>query len=135
MNNISYLPLILCGIFYSILCIFSIVTGIMYGSGRRALNPLELSDKFLEKIESKDELKSFTIKMGWITFLVGLVQGLTAFVIFKGTCYALALGFTIFSIASVTIKLKGKINIFPIIKLIFYLLILVTLIISFNYFK
>ena len=29
------MPLILCGIFYSILCVFSIVTGLIYASGRK----------------------------------------------------------------------------------------------------
>ena len=135
MIEIYNLPLILCGIFYSILCVFSIVTGIMYGFGKRSLNPLELSDKFLEKFESKDEIKVFTIKMGWVTFFVGIVQGLTALAIFKRTFYWLAIGFTVFSIVSVLVKLKGKINIFPIIKLFFYLIILIVLIISFSSFK
>ena len=38
-----------CAVFYSVLCIFSIVTGLMYASGKRALNPIELSDSFLQK--------------------------------------------------------------------------------------
>ena len=76
--------LILCGIFYSILCIFSIVTGFIYASGRRKLNPIELSDKFMDKLSDEDKLKKFTIKMGWVTFIVGIIQGLTALAIFKG---------------------------------------------------
>ena len=114
--------LILCGIFYSILCIFSLVTGLIYASGRKKLNPLELSDKFMRKFRDEDKLKKFTIRMGWVTFIVGIVQGLTALAIFKGYNIYLnlfAISFTIFSIASVIFKLKGKVNAFPIIKLIF----------------
>ena len=126
-NNIL---LILCGVFYSILCIFSIVTGLIYASGKNKLNPLELSDKFMEKLSNVEKLKSFTIKMGWVTFIVGIVQGFTAFCIFKGNNVFLnifAIAFTIFSICSVAFKLKGKINFFPITKLVFYILILVIL--------
>lgn len=36
--------LILSAVFYAVLCVFSIVTGIIYMSGKRKLNPLELSD-------------------------------------------------------------------------------------------
>lgn len=132
-SDFHNLPLILCGVFYSVLCIFSIVTGLMYVSGKKELNPLELSDKFMEKLSNKEKLKEFTIKMGWVTFVVGIVQGITAFSIFKGhsiILYSIAVGFTIFSICSVLFKLKGKINMFPIIKLFFYLIILVILLLS-----
>ena len=59
---------ILCGIFYSILCVFSIVTGIIYMSGKRKLNPLELSDSFVKKLDTDDKLNKFTVKMGFVTF-------------------------------------------------------------------
>ena len=127
------MPLILCGIFYSILCIFSIVTGLIYASGRRKLNPIELSDKFLDKLSDEDKLKKFTIKMGWVTFIVGIIQGLTALAIFKGYNVYLnlfAICFTIFSIISVIVKLKGKVNAFPIIKLFFYVSILIILLLN-----
>ena len=127
------LLIILCGIFYSILCVFSIVTGIIYMSGKKKLNPLELSDKFVKKLNDSDKLKKFTIKMGLVTFIVGLIQGLTAIAIFKGHSiflYWIALTFTIFSICSVLFKLKGKINAFPIIKLLFYIAILVILLLN-----
>ena len=78
--------LILCGIFYSVLCIFSIVTGLMYASGKKELNPLELSDEFMSLYTDQDKLKRFTIKMGWVTFLVGIVQGITAFAILHRLC-------------------------------------------------
>ena len=121
---------LLCGIFYGVLCIFSIVTGLMYASGKRKLNPLELSDSFMKRYEDPDKLKAFTVKMGWVTFTVGIVQGITSFSLFmKGSplYYYIALGFTLFSIASVGYKLKGKINAFPLLKLIAYLAILVIL--------
>lgn len=121
------LLLIACGIFYSVLCVFSIVTGIIYMTGKRKLNPLELSDAFVEKITDMD---AFTKKMGFVTFVVGIVQGITAFSIFKAGStlnYWIAMGFTLFSIASVGFKLKGKINAFPLLKLAAYLAILVVL--------
>ena len=132
-SDIHNLPIILCGLFYSILCIFSIVTGLIYLSGKRKLNPLELSDKFIKKLNTKEKLENFTKTMGFVTFIVGIVQGLTAFALFKGYnkgLYFLALGFTIFSICSVILKLKNKINAFPIIKFFFYTLILVILLLE-----
>ena len=120
-----------CGLFYSLLCVFSVVTGIMYASGKKALNPLELSDAFMSKYQDPEKLKRFTIKMGWVTFVVGIVQGITAFSIFKANgmlCYLIAVGFTVFSICSVAFKLKGKINMFPVLKCIAYVVILVILI-------
>lgn len=132
-TELHNMPLTLCGIFYSILCIFSLVTGLIYASGRRELNPLELSNKFIEKLSDKKKLKEFTIKMGWVTFIVGIIQGLTALAIFKGYNVFLnmfAIGFTLFSICSVIFKLKGKINLFPIIKLIFYIIILIILLLA-----
>ena len=127
------LPLILCGIFYSVLCVFSIVTGLMYASGRRKLNPIELSEKFVKKLDDDDKLRNFTKKMGWITFAVGIIQGITALAIFKGystKLWWIATGFTIFSILSVLFKLKGKINAFSSIKLVFYIIILIILILG-----
>ena len=121
---------IFSGIFYSVLCVFSIVTGIMYMSGKRKLNPLELSDKFVEKLKNGDLIDRFTFDAGLLTFVVGIVQGITAYSLFvrKGAFdYYMALGFTIFSIGSVAFKLKGKINIFPLLKSIAYIAILVIL--------
>ena len=132
-NDSNNIIIILCGIFYSILCIFSIITGIIYASGKKILNPLELSDNFIKKLNTKEIINKFTIKMGYITFIVGIIQGITALAIFKGhniILYIIALSFTIFSICSVLFKLKGKINSFPIIKLIFYILILIVLLLK-----
>lgn len=124
--------LMACGIFYSVLCIFSIVTGLLYAGGKRELNPLELSDDFMRKYEDPDKRKRFTIKMGWVTFTVGIVQGITAFSIFYRKSivfYMIALGFTIFSICSVLFKLKGKISLFPAVKFVAYMMILIVLIV------
>ena len=71
--------LIICGIFYSVLCVFSIVTGGMYALGKKELNPLELSDRFMEKYKDPEKLKDFTVKMGLVTVVVGIAQGITAF--------------------------------------------------------
>ena len=131
--DLKNLPLILCGVFYGVLCIFSIVTGLMYAFGRRQLNPLELSDSFVASLDSEEKMAKFARKMGWVTFGVGIVQGITAFSIFKGySCiyYWIALGFTIFSICSVLFKLKGKINAFPLLKLTAYSAILIILLLS-----
>ena len=125
--------LLLCGIFYAVLCVFSIVTGLMYASGKKELNPLELSDRFMSRYTDPDKLKRFTIKMGWVTFVVGIVQGITSFAILHRhnvVCYWIALGFTLFSIASVAWKLKGKINAFPVLKCIAYAAILIVLLLS-----
>ena len=123
------IPLILCGIFYAVLCIFSIVTGMMYAFGRRELNPLEVPDSMLAKMDSEGT-RAFARKMGWVTFIVGIVQGITSFSILKAgsvLCYAIAVGFTLFSIASASFKLKGKFSMFPLLKLIAYLAILAVL--------
>ena len=120
--------LIACAVFYAVLCIFSIVTGAIYMSGKRRLNPLELSDSFMQKLSDPEKLHRFTVRMGLVTVIVGVVQGLTAYAIFSRRIYWLSLGFTLFSIASVGCKLKGKINAFPLIKLAAYLTILAILI-------
>ncbi len=127
------IPLILCGVFYAVLCIFSIVTGLIYMSGKKELNPLELSDEFVQRLSDPDKRKKFTITMGLVTFVVGIVQGLTSFSIFKANSpvlYWIALGFTIFSICSVSFKLKGKINAFPLLKFAAYVTILVILLLG-----
>ncbi len=124
---------IISGIFYGVLCIFSIVTGLIYMSGRRKLNPLELPDGFVARLEKENRLKSFTVRMGFVTFVVGLIQGLTSYAFLKAgsaVLYWLALGFTLFSIASVAFKLKGKINAFPLLKAAAYLSILTVLLLN-----
>lgn len=122
-----------CGIFYAVLCVFSIVTGLMYASGRRDLNPLELSDRFMSRYQDPEKLKKFTVRMGWVTFVVGIVQGITAYAVLQAgnlLHYLTAVGFTLFSIASVAFKLKGKISLFPVVKSAAYLAILVILVLS-----
>jgi len=124
------IALLLCGLFYALLCLFSIVTGLIYVSGKRKLNPLELSDRFLARLSAPEKLRRFTVKMDWVTFVVGIVQGVMAYALFRRggeLCYGIALGFTLFSIASVAFKLKGKINAFPLLKCAAYLAILVIL--------
>ena len=124
------LALYVCGGFYALLCVFSIVTGLMYARGKRKLNPLELSEKFMSRFTDEERLRRFTVRMGWVTFAVGIVQGITAFAIFRGNsliCYLIAIGFTLFSIASVAFKLKGKINLFSLLKCVAYVTILIVL--------
>lgn len=130
MSWINNKGLIFCGVFYLVLCIFSIVIGIIYITGRRKLNQVELSQDFVEKLDTEEKMNIFTIRMGFVTFLVGLVQGIVAYSIFRGhsiILYFIALGFTIFSIGSVLIKLIGKKSLFSIIKLILYIIVLIIL--------
>lgn len=109
-------------IFYCVLCIFSIVTGIIYMSGKRELNPLELSDKFVKKIKDMDK---FTKKMGLVTFIVGIAQGVSAFGLYKISYITyFSLAFTIFSFISAFTKLWNKWSNFTFLKLICYSLIL-----------
>ena len=122
--------LIISAIFYSILCIFSIVTGIIYICDKKELNPLELSDKFVDKLKKENRLSKFSKTMGLVTFLVGIVQGLTAYAIFVDKYYVLSIGFTLFSIFSVIFKLISKINLFPFLKSLAYVSILIILIIN-----
>ncbi|MCR5178745.1 MAG: histidine-type phosphatase, partial [Lachnospiraceae bacterium] len=122
--------LIICGIFYSVLCVFSIVTGSMYALGKKELNPLELSDRFMEKYKDPEKLKDFTVKMGLVTVVVGIAQGITAFSLIRAghpVFYWIAVGFTVFSLVSVICKLIGKRGIFPIVKCIAYVLVLAVL--------
>ena len=109
-------------IFYCVLCIFSIVTGIIYMSGKRKLNPLELSDKFVKKIKDMDK---FTKRMGLVTFIVGIAQGVSAFGLYKISYLTyFSLAFTIFSFISAFTKLWNKWSTFAFLKLICYSLIL-----------
>ena len=122
--------LTLCAVFYAVLCVFSIVTGLLYAGGKKELNPLELSDRFLARYADPEKRRRFAVRMGWVTFFVGIVQGIAAYAILKGhsaVYYWIALGFTLFSIASVACKLKGKRSLFPLLKSVAYLTILVVL--------
>ena len=122
--------LIACGAFYALLCVFSIVTGVIYMSGKKELNPLELSDQFMEKLSDPAKRAAFARKMGAVTFVVGIIQGITSVSLLRGNSplpYWFALGFTVFSIASVVFKLRGKIHAFPLLKFVAYAAILVIL--------
>ena len=129
--------LVLCAVFYAVLCVFSIVTGIIYFTGRRKLNPIELSDKQLKKLDSEDKMNAFAKKMGYVTFVVGIVQGITAYAIFAAgntAFYIIAVGFTIFSMLSVGYKLLGRISTFALLKSVCYTAILIILVIKKNMF-
>ena len=130
LQDLYDLPLILCGCFYTVLCVFSIVTGLIYLSGKRELNPLELSDRLVSRLDTPEKRQQFAGRMGAVTIAVGLVQGLTAWAIFQGhkpVFYWIAVGFTVFSICSAVFKLKSRISAFPLIKLVCYALILFVL--------
>ena len=90
-------------------------------SGKRKLNPLELSDKFVKKIKN---IEKFTKKMGLVTFIVGIAQGISAFGLYKMN-YLLyfSFAFTIFSFVSAFTKLWNKWSTFAFLKIICYSLI------------
>lgn len=118
------------GVFYAVLCVFSLVTGLMYAIGNRALNPVELSDAMLSRLSEPGALERFAVIMGWVTFAVGIVQGVTAFSLFKKgkkALYCIALGFTLFSICSVGYKILGKFSLFAFSKTAAYIAILIVL--------
>ena len=125
--------IMLCGIFYAVLCIFSIVTGIIYISGKRELNPIELSDNLVKKLSTEKKKKKFSKIMWYVTFFVWIIQWITAYALLfsiNSFLYYFAIWFTIFSILSVVFKLKWKINSFSLIKLVFYVIILIILLIT-----
>ena len=122
-----------CALFYAVLCVFSIVTGIMYALGKRKLNPLELSDKILSKLDTEEKEDSFARKMGVVTVIVGIVQGITSYALYKAgntVNYIIGLGFTVFSLLSVSYKLKGRVSSFAVTKAVFYVGILVIIILN-----
>ena len=130
MKNKTGVLLNLSGVFYGVLCIFSIVTGLLYACNRRELNPIELSDKFVKRLSDSHAKKKFARFMGWVTFAVGIVQGLTAVSLFlkgKASRYFIALGFTVFSIFSVSMKLARRISLFALTKVMAYTGILIVL--------
>ena len=121
------------GVFYGVLCVFSIVTGLMYALGHRELNPVELSESMLSRLSEPGALERFAVTMGWVTFAVGIVQGITSFSLFKKgkkAFYFIALGFTVFSICSVGYKIIGKFSFFACSKTIVYIVILVVLLLA-----
>ena len=91
-------------------------------TGKRKLNTLELSDSFVKKIKDKNK---FARKLGVVTIIVGIAQGLSAIGIYKlNFLLYFALGFTIFSFISVFIKLWNKWSTFALIKIICYSIVL-----------
>ena len=62
----------IAGGFYALLCVFSIVVGLMYATGQHELNTIELSESMLEKLSDPEALQRFTVSMGWVTFAVGI---------------------------------------------------------------
>lgn len=121
------------GAFYSVLCVFSIVTGLMYLRKGNTVNPLELPKSMAKKIDDPLYMHKVSVFFGWLTFFVGIVQGLTAYSLLFGCQrwnYWLALGFTIFSMLSAGTKLIMTFNLFPILKEIAYVSIFIILLLK-----
>jgi uncharacterized membrane protein HdeD (DUF308 family) len=94
-----------------------------------------LSERMVKKLSTKEKKKKFWIAMWYVTFLVWIVQGITAYALLFSTniiLYYFAVWFTVFSVCSVVLKLKWKINNFSLIKFVFYITILVILLIGLN---
>ncbi len=128
--NRKTLLLNLCGIFYAVLCIFSIVTGLIYAFGLRELNPIELSDAMMAKLSDPERLSRFAVTMGWVTFAVGIVQGIASFSLLKKgrkLFFFIAFGFTVFSLCSVGYKIFGKFSFFALSKTIAYIAIIIVM--------
>ena len=124
--------LIASGLFYAVLCVFSVVTGAMYLVGGRRLNPVELPDRFVKRLGDEGKLERFARIMGLVTIVVGIVQGVSAYaILFANGAWArwFAVGFTVFSLCSVLFKLKGKISAFPLLKLGAYVAVLIALLV------
>lgn len=126
------LALIASGLFYALLCVFSVVTGAMYLAGRRQLNPVELPDQFVTRLGDEGKLERFARIMGLVTIVVGIVQGVSAYAILLAHgewARWFAVGFTVFSLCSVLFKLTGKISAFPLLKLGAYIAVLIALLV------
>ena len=129
-NNIVLLA---CGAFYALLCVFSIVTGALYLIGKRKLNPVELSDRFVARLTEEGRLERFARTMGLVTMLVGVAQGVAAWSILCASdtpARYYAVGFTLFSLFSVAFKLSKKVSAFPLVKLVAYVGVLLVLVIG-----
>ena len=124
--------LIASGLFYAVLCVFSVVTGAIYLAGRRRLNPVELPDRFVKRLGDEGKIERVARIMGLVTIVVGIVQGVSAYaILFANGAWArwFAVGFTVFSLCSVLFKLKGKISAFPLLKLGAYVAVLIALLV------
>ena len=127
------IPVLLSGAFYTVLCVFSIVTGLMYLRKNNTVNPLELPKAMAKRIDDPLYMRKVSVFFGWLTFFVGLVQGMTAYSLLLGSspwCYWLALGFTVFSMLSAGSKLIMTFNLFPIMKEAAYIAVFVVLMLS-----
>lgn len=122
-----------CGIFYSVLCIYSIVTGLLYLRKGNVVNPLELPKSMAARMDDAGYMRRVSVFFGWLTVVVGLVQGLSACCLFFGSCpwqYWVVFGFTIFSMLSAGTKLVMTFHLFPILKEAAYIGIFIVLLLD-----
>jgi len=124
-------PLSLCGIFYGALCIFSLVMGI-YTMCCTELNMIEMSQEAVQELCDKlnTNEQMLCVYFGLLTFIVGVVQGISSYGIWKGNSnglYWFAVGFTVFSLLSCSSKLFMSVNAFSIVKIVCYVLVLAVL--------
>lgn len=132
--NFKKRPLLfIVGIFYSCLCVFSIVVGLMYIAELLEMKDVEIPESFMNVLSDKNAVGIFSIIMGFVTFTVGLTQGLSAYCCFLGkkpVNYFLVLGFTILYIISAAGKIFSSVSFFPIMKVVFYVAILIILLLK-----
>ena len=112
--------------FYACLCIFSLIAVVAHLAGSRTFMTLELSKSFiLQKIDAVQPLLN---KICVVTFIVGVLRGLSALAILKHRFFYFPVGFTIVSIIAVIVKMTIEFNGLYIVKLVAYLTILAILI-------
>jgi uncharacterized membrane protein len=130
-----WILIIFSTIIYSILCAFSIKTGVLYIIGRRELTNEELSDSTIKKIKDK---KKYAKKIGIATFIEGIFQGIAAIFILLAiinskliVLYDIAMIFNVFSFISIFIKLWNMSSKSAWIKIVCYSIILCGWVLSF----
>ena len=112
--------------FYACLCIFSLIAVVAHLAGSRTFMTLELSKSFiLQKIEA---VQPFLNKICVVTFIVGVLRGLSALAILKRRFFYFPVGFTVVSIIAVVVKMTIEFNGLYILKLAAYLTMLAILI-------
>ena len=103
--------------------------------GRRELTTEELSDSTIKKIKDK---KKYAKKIGIVTFIEGIFQGIAAIFILLAiinskliVLYDIAMIFNVFSFISIFIKLWNKSSKYAWIKIVCYSIILCGWVLSF----
>ena len=112
--------------FYACLCIFSLIAVVAHLAGSRTFMTLELSKSYY--LQNIDATQTFLNKICVVTFIVGVLRGLSALAILKHRFFYFPAVFTVVSIIAVVVKMTIEFNGLYILKLAAYLTMLVILI-------